>query len=199
MKNETLSSYLQQLGSSSPAPGGGSSAALSGAMGAALVSMVANLTTGREKYSQFQDLIDDVISRSQELIHVLTECITKDMRAFDGVMSALRMPKSSDKEKAERSQALQAAYIEATSAPVETAEKCLEVMKLAKSILNKSNKTAECDLLAAALEAHTGIKIALVNVNVNLEAIKDVHYVENMRAWSARIEREANNLLEAMK
>ena len=161
MKNATISEYLEQLGSSSPAPGGGSSAAVSGAMGAALVSMVANLTTGREKYSEFQDLISDVISRSQKLILELTDCIRKDMNAYDGVMAALRMPKVSDEEKSKRSQALQDAYKVAISAPVETAEKSLEVMRLAEKLLFKSNVNAACDLSAAAIEARAGILIAL--------------------------------------
>ena len=199
MKNATISEYLEQLGSSSPAPGGGSSAAVSGAMGAALVSMVANLTTGREKYSQFQDLISDVISRSQKLILELTDCIRKDMTAFDGVMSALRMPKISDDDKAKRSQALQEAYMKATAAPIDTAEKCLEVMKLAKSIIHKSNSTAECDLAAAALEAHAGIKIALVNVNVNLAAITVRDFVEIKRAWAENIEHDADKLLREIQ
>ncbi len=199
MKNVTISEYLEQLGSSSPAPGGGSSAAVSGAMGAALVSMVANLTTGREKYSEYQALISDVISRSQKLILDLTACIRKDMNAFDDVMSALRMPKSTEQEKAERSFALQEAYMKATAAPIETAEKCLEVMKLAKSIIHKSNATAECDLVAAALEAHAGIKIALVNVNVNLAAITVRDFVEFKREWAENIDNEADKLLREIQ
>ncbi|MBQ7592764.1 MAG: cyclodeaminase/cyclohydrolase family protein [Synergistaceae bacterium] len=199
MKNATISEYLEQLGSSSPAPGGGSSAAVSGAMGAALVSMVANLTTGREKYSEFQDLISDVISRSQKLILELTDCIRKDMNAYDGVMAALRMPKVSDEEKSKRSQALQDAYKVAISAPVETAEKSLEVMRLAEKLLFKSNVNAACDLSAAAIEARAGILIALENVNVNLPGVKDAEYVGKMRAWVSEIDAASEKLLREIR
>ena len=123
---KAIADYLCDLASSSPAPGGGSSAALSGAMGAALVSMVANLTKGREKYSAHQALITETLERTEKLIPELTDCIRKDMNAFDGVMAAYRMPKDSDSQKAERSRAIQEAYKAATSAPVETAEKSLE-------------------------------------------------------------------------
>ena len=193
--NTEIAAYLSALASSSPAPGGGSCAGLSGAMGAALVSMVANLSTGREKYAEYQEIITETLTRTNTLIPELTECIHKDMAAFDGVMSALRMPKDSEEQKAERSKALQEAYKTATSAPVETAEKCLEVMRLAEGLLHKSNATAASDLTVAGLEARAGILIALENVNVNLAAIRDSEYVTRMRAWAENIDTESQRLL----
>ena len=91
----TIGGYLDALASNAPAPGGGSSAALSGAMGAALVSMVANLTAGREKYAAHQELVSETLNRTSSLIRELTECVQKDMKAFDGVMAAYRLPKDS--------------------------------------------------------------------------------------------------------
>ena len=199
MNNATISEYLEKLSSSAPAPGGGSSAAVSGAMAAALVSMVANLTIGREKYSEFQELMSEVISQAQRLILDLTACIRKDMNAYDGVIAALRMPKSTEQEKAKRSQALQDAYKVAIAAPVETAEKSREVMELAARLLFRSNVNAACDLSAAALEARAGILIAIENVNVNLPGIKDSEYVWNMRAWASEIEADSKNLLEEIR
>ena len=199
MKDTSIGKYLTDLGSSSPAPGGGSSAALSGAMGAALVSMVANLSVGREKYSEFQDLICETLSRAEKLISELTFCIKKDMTAFDGVMAAFRMSKNNEEEKSARSAAIQNAYKTATAAPVETAEKCLEVMTLAEKLLFKSNSTAACDLSAAAIEARAGILIALENVNVNLAAIHDTEYVIKMRSWVENIESESKNLLDIIR
>lgn len=194
--NAKITEYLSALASSSPAPGGGSCAGLSGAMGAALVSMVANLSTGRAKYAEHQDIITETLTRTSSLIPELTECIHKDMTAFDGVMAALRMPKDSDEQKAARSQALQDAYKTATGVPVETAEKCLEVMRLAEGLLHKSNATAASDLSAAGLEARAGILIALENVNVNLAAIRDAEYVARMWAWAENIDTESNRLLD---
>ena len=191
-----IAAYLSALASSSPAPGGGSCAGLSGAMGAALVSMVANLSTGRAKYADYQELITETLNRTGSLIPELTECIHKDMTAFDGVMSALRMPKDSDEQKAERSKALQDAYKTATGTPVETAEKCLEVMRLAEGLLHRSNATAACDLSVAGLEARAGILIALENVNVNLSAIHDSGYAAEMRKWAENIDTESQRLLD---
>ena len=197
--NTTIGGYLSSLGSSSPAPGGGSSAAISGAMGAALVSMVASLTVGREKYAVHEELAAKTLERAQGLIHSLTECVSKDMTAFDGVMAAFRMPKATDSERAARSEAVQSAYKTATGAPVETAEKCLEVMRLAEGLLFKSNVTAACDLSAAALEARAGILIALENVNVNLSAIRDSEYVKGMREWAESIDGESGRLLAVIR
>ena len=195
IQSTTIGGYLDALASNAPAPGGGSSAALSGAMGAALVSMVANLTAGREKYAAYQELVSATLNRTSTLIHELTECVQKDMKAFDGVMAAYRLPKASP----ERSQAIQEACKAATAAPVETAEKSLEVMRLAEGLLHKSNVTAACDLSAAALEARAGILIAIENVNVNLAAIHDTEYVSTMRKWAENIDAESQRLLDVIR
>lgn len=195
----TIGKFLQELGSSAPAPGGGSTGALAGAMGAALVSMLCNLTLGREKYAQYQEFNAETLKKSDALIHELTECITKDMTSYDSVMEALKLPKDTEEEKAKRSERLQEAYKSATSAPIETAEKCLEVMKLAYGLAGKSNKSAECDLLAAALNANSGIAIAIVNVKVNLLCIKDSEYVGKMCYWADRITREASDILNRIR
>lgn len=196
---KAIADYLSDLASSSPAPGGGSSAALSGAMGAALVSMVANLTKGREKYFAHQALITETLERTEKLLPELTECIQKDMNSFDGVMAAYRMPKNSDEQKTERSRAIQEAYKAATGAPVETAEKSLEAMKLAESLLHKSNVTVAVDLVAAAIEARAGILIAIENVNVNLAIIRDENYVNEMRKWAENIDAESQRLLAVIR
>lgn len=195
----TIGKFLQELGSSAPAPGGGSTAALSGAMGAALVSMLCNLTIGREKYSQYEAFNTETRKKSDSLIHELTECITKDMTSYDSVIEALKLPKDSEEEKKLRSEKLQEAYKSAASAPIETAEKCLEVMQLAYSLVGKSNKTAECDLLAAALNANSGIAIAIVNVKINLVSIKDSDYVGKICYWVDRIMREASEILKKIR
>lgn len=194
-----IGDYLAELASSAPAPGGGSCAALSGAMGAALVSMVANLTVGREKYADFQELALGSAHKAQALVHELTDCVRKDMNAFDGVMAAFRLPKATDDQKAERSRAVQEAYKTATRAPVETAEKCLEVMRLAEGLLGKSNVTAAVDLSAGALEARAGILIALENVNVNLAAIRDEVYVGEMSKWAEDIDAESQRLVAVIR
>ncbi|MBR0204013.1 MAG: cyclodeaminase/cyclohydrolase family protein [Synergistaceae bacterium] len=179
----TLIDFISELGSDSPAPGGGAAAALSGSMAAALVSMVANLTLGREKYAEFQDAAEKAVDRADALMYELLECINNDMSAFEGVMNALRMPKSNDTEKAKRSQALQESYKAAILAPVETINKCLEAMKLAVKLKGNSNPNVESDLKAAVFLANAGIDAALENVNINLSAINDPEYREQMTSW----------------
>ena len=199
MKDVTIRKYLADLGSSMPSVGGGGAGALSGAMGAALVSMVANLSLGREKYAAFQDLISETLSEAEALASDLTECIGKDMIAFDQVIQAFRLPKSTDEEKAVRSEAVQNAYKIAASAPADVAEKCIEVMQLAEGLLFRSNATAASDLTVAALEARTGILVSLENVNVNLAVIRDEEYVSRMRAWAENIDKESQRLLELIR
>ena len=180
---DSIIDFLDDLASDSPAPGGGAAAAISGAMAAALVSMVANLTLGREKYAEFHDLVEKVEDDATFLRFELLKCARKDMSAFDGVMEALRMPKTTDSEKAEREQALQEAYKTAILAPVETINNCLEVMRLALMLKGKSNPNVLSDLKAAAIFAQAGINTALENVEINLSAINDPEYKKQMSSW----------------
>ena len=172
---------------------------MSGAMGAALVSMVANLSLGREKYAAFQDLISETLSETEKLAADLNECMTKDSNAFDCVIQAFRLPKNTDEEKAARSQAVQNAYKIAASVPAETAEKCLRVMQLAEGLLFKSNVTAASDLSVGAIQARAGILTALENVYVNLAVIRDAEYVSEMRTWAENIDAESQRLLNVIR
>lgn len=196
--NVTINDFLADLASDSPAPGGGSAAALSGAMAAALVSMVANLTLGREKYAEFQDLAKESAFKAESLRLELIQCVNNDMSAFEGVMNALRMPKSNDTEKAKRSQALQESYKTAILAPVETINKCLDVMKLALKLTGRSNPTVSSDLKAAAIHAQAGIDTALENVDINLSAIHDPEYKEQMLSWVEKVEDDSEKLYDAI-
>ncbi|MBQ4469093.1 MAG: cyclodeaminase/cyclohydrolase family protein [Synergistaceae bacterium] len=194
--NRTIDDFLADLASDSPAPGGGSAAALSGALGAALVSMVANLTVGRQKYAEFNDLAEDSAKKAEALRLELIQCVNKDMSAFDGVMDALRMPKGTDEEKAKRSQALQESYKTAILAPVETINNCLEVMRLAAELTGKSNPNAASDLKAAAIHAQAGIDTALENVEINLSAINDPDYKVQISSWVDKVEEASEALYD---
>ena len=199
IKTVTVSDFLAELGSGSPAPGGGSVAALSGAMGAALVSMLCNLTAGRPKYADYDALARETLTKSEALTQRLLDCLRDDMSSYNGVIAALRLPKSTDDEKAERSRALQDAYKSATSAPTNTINNCLEVMRLSKNLLGKSNATAACDLAAAGIEAHAGILIAMDSIRANLAVIHDAEYVKRVRAWAENAEHEAEELLREIQ
>ena len=195
IRTTTIGEFLAELGSSSPAPGGGSVAALSGAMGAALVSMLCNLTIGKAKYAEYEDFARETLAKSEAITHDLLDCLKDDMTAYNGVIAAMRLPKDTD----ERSRALHEAYKSATSAPEHTINNCLEVMRLAKSLLGRSNPTAACDLAAAGIEAHAGIFIAMDSINANLAVIHDADYVARVKAWAENTEREAEKLLREIQ
>jgi len=195
----TVKAFTEKLASSAPAPGGGSAAALSGALGAALISMVCNLTVGKAKYIEHEPLVRETLAKSDDLVAKLLDAIQKDTDAFDSVMAAFSMPKETDEQKAARSEAIQNAYKVAIASPEATAEYCLAVMKLAESLLGKSNVNAVSDLAVGATQAHAGIKGALANVRINLPSMKDAAYVAEKKSWAERLEKEAAVLLQIVE
>jgi formiminotetrahydrofolate cyclodeaminase len=195
----TIKDFTAKLASDAPAPGGGSAAALSGALGAALVSMVCNLTVGKPKYAPHETLVRDVLAKSGEMKEKLLDAIQKDTDAFDAVIAAFGLPKETDAQKAARSSAIQTAYKTAVASPEATAEYCLTVMRLAESLVGKSNVNAASDLAVGATQACAGLKGALANVQINLPAIKDVAYAAEKRAWAERAEKEAGELLHSVE
>ncbi|MCJ7698390.1 MAG: cyclodeaminase/cyclohydrolase family protein [Thermoplasmata archaeon] len=172
--------FLDELASSSPAPGGGSVAALSGALGAALSSMVCNLTRGKQGYEAAQDEIKEILQRSEELRKHLTELIDKDTEAFNEVMKALTMPKETEDQKEHRRHAMQIAFKHAADVPLETARKCTQILDVARIVAEKGNKNSISDAAVSALMAQTGLQAAMLNVRINLCSIKDAEYVQKV-------------------
>ncbi len=195
----TVKGFVETLASDAPAPGGGSAAALSGALGAGLVSMVCRLTLGKPKYAAYEELVKETLTKSDALVTKLLDAIQKDTDAFDSVMAAFGMPKETDEQKAARGAAIQTAYKVAIASPVATAEFCLAVMLLAESLLNKSNTNAVSDLAVGATQAYAGLKGALANVQINLPSIKDASYVAEKKAWVGCVERDALKLLQTVE
>ena len=195
----TVKGFVETLASDAPAPGGGSAAALSGALGAGLVSMVCRLTLGKPKYAAYEELVKETLTKSDALVTKLLDAIQKDTDAFDSVMAAFGMPKETDEQKAARGAAIQAAYKVAIASPVATAEFCLSVMLLAESLLNKSNTNAVSDLAVGATQAYAGLKGALANVQINLPSIKDASYVAEKKTWADSVEKDALKLLQTVE
>lgn len=172
--------FLDELASSSPAPGGGSVAALSGALGAALSSMVCNLTRGKQGYEAAQDEIKEILQQSEELRKQLTELIDKDTEAFNEVMIALKMSKETEEQKEHRRHAIQNAFKHAADVPLETARKCTQILDVARIAAEKGNKNSISDAAVSALMAQTGLQAAMLNVRINLCSIKDAEYVHKV-------------------
>lgn len=165
--------YLEVLKSDAPAPGGGSVSALAGAQGVALFMMVADLTIGKEKYADYQEVCREAKEKGKALYEELTAGIDKDTEAFNLVSAAFKMPKDTDEEKAARKQAIADGTLVATEVPFRTMQLGYEGLMLAKSMIGKSNPNAASDLGVAILNLTGCIKGAWLNVKINLPGVKD--------------------------
>jgi len=173
-----IDTFLNELASSSPAPGGGSIAALSGALGIALTSMVCNLTIGKEKYKKHEKEIKETLKKSEKLRKELTKLIDEDANAFNDVIKAFKMPKETEEQKTKRSKAIQESYKKAASVPLKTAETCEKILNLSQIVAEKGNKNSITDVAVSAIMAEAAIKSAILNVEINLGSIKDEKYVK---------------------
>jgi len=182
LTDKSVSNFLDELASNAPAPGGGSVAALSGALGAALVSMVCNLTLGKKGYEDVQGDIDDLLSQSEALRQRLTDLLEEDVKAYTGYSMAAKMPRGTDEEKSERSKAMLAALKVATDVPLGIAEAAVEVMDLCMPAAEKGNKWAVSDAGVAVLMAEAALRSAALNVLINLGTLKDEAFVADRRA-----------------
>lgn len=174
--DKTLKEFNEVLGSDAPAPGGGSVAALSGSLGANLAAMVCRLSISRPELVEFKLLLEENLKIAGHLSGALEDHVDRDTEAFNEVMTGFRMPKSTEDEKLARSQAIQEGYKKALQSPLDIAEDCLKVLEVANNILGKTNPNTLSDLGVAALEAHTGLEGAVMNVLINLPSIKDREY-----------------------
>jgi formiminotetrahydrofolate cyclodeaminase len=179
LTDKPVSRFLDELASSAPAPGGGSVAALSGAMGAALVSMVCNLTVGKKKYADVEQDIKVILEESEGLRHRLVELLQADVKAYTAVSQAMKMPRVTDEEKAIRAEVMQKALKHATEVPLQVAEACVEVMALCQPAAEKGNKNAVSDAGVAVLMAEAGLRSAALNVLINLGWIKDQSFTSD--------------------
>lgn len=177
--NETIQGFLDGLASSAPTPGGGGAAAISGAMGAALLSMVCNLTIGKKKYVEVEEELKGILVQSEALRAKLTGMIADDVEAFDAVMAAYGLPKSSDAEKAARSAKIQEVLKVATDVPLACCKACREVIDLAQAVADKGNLNVISDAGVAVLSAHAGLRSAALNVYVNAKGLDDRAFAQS--------------------
>jgi methenyltetrahydrofolate cyclohydrolase len=173
--------FIAKLASEAPAPGGGSASALFGALGTALVSMVANLTVGKEKYAAHEELMQEVLEETNELIESFNILIERDTEVYNAVGEVMLMPKSTDEEKAVRKDAMQKALKEATIVPFAMMELSEKALKVLEKSVGHSNPNAVSDLGVGALGLKTTMQGAWLNVLINLKSIKDDVFVAAYR------------------
>ena len=173
VKDSTVEQFLAAVASPTPTPGGGSVSALAGALSVALSRMVAGLARGKAGFEGVESELAQIETRGKAIQARLEALVDEDSRAYDTVIAAMRMPKSSDREKAARVDAMQAAYRKATEVPLETMERCVEALELAEAAAKKGNRSATTDAAVAILLAESAIRGASLNCAVNLASIRD--------------------------
>ncbi len=169
----TVERFVDEVSSNSPAPGGGSVAALAGSLGAALAAMVANLTVGKAGYESAWAPLSTLAERAQVLKAALLRAVDEDTKAFDDVLAAMRQPKLTEEQKAARSSAIAVAYEKATAVPLATARLCLQALELTEQAAASGNRNSASDAGVGALLAKAGLDAALMNVRINLPSVKE--------------------------
>jgi formiminotetrahydrofolate cyclodeaminase len=194
--SKSVTSFLDELASNSPAPGGGSVAALSGALGSALTSMVCRLTIGKKKYAGVETEMKAVLESSEKLRALFVRLVDDDTDAFNKVMEAYSLPKETDDQKVLRSAAIQAATKEATLVPLEVMKHGIDALALARSVAVSGNANSASDAGVSALLIGACIEAASLNVRINLAGISDTEFTEWKASEVASIRKTGKEAVE---
>jgi glutamate formiminotransferase / formiminotetrahydrofolate cyclodeaminase len=181
-----LTGFVEALGSSSPAPGGGSVSALAASMSAGLSSMVASLTYGKKGYTEHDAEMDAVGVRAQAEKDALLDAVDDDTAAFDALMAAFRLPKGTPEKEAEKKSAVEAAAKGAALVPLSVLERCPALLELAAAVEAKGNQNSLSDAGVSALQARAAAQGAYYNVLINLKSLEDAAFVAETRARADR-------------
>lgn len=194
-----LYDFADELASDSPAPGGGSVAALNGSLSAGLSAMVGNLTYGKKQYAEVKDVMVDVAEKAQKLKDFFTDAIDRDTEAFDKVMAAFGLPKGTPAETGARDQAIQDATKEATLVPFSVLEKTQETVELALIMAEKGNQNSLSDSGVAGLTAAAAAEGALYNVMINLAGIDDEAFKAEIAQKAAQVNAKVQEIAAQVK
>ncbi len=187
----TVKNFLDKVAGSDPVPGGGSIAALNGAIASALGAMVANLTIGKKNYADCEEQMKEIATLANEKMRQFTADIDRDSEAYDRVFACFKMPKATDEEKALRSAAIQEATKHAAEVPMEVARAALSLMDMLADVALHGNRNAVTDSCVAMMSARTAVLGAILNVRINLSSLKDTDYAVRMQTEADELERSA--------
>jgi len=196
MYKDSLRSYIDDLAAKKPAPGGGSAAALSASLGVALISMVANFTLGKEKYKPVERDVEAILTTSETLRKKLLVLVDEEVYGYELVSGAYRLPKESDEQKQKRTQEIQKALKGAMSAPFEVCRASFEALKLTPELAEKGNSNLISDVGVAVSFLHSAFQSALLNVQINLDGIKDNDFLAKTKKMLEPWEEEVSLLSE---
>lgn len=175
-----IDEFLQRLSDKDPVPGGGSVAALEVAMGAALISMVCELTLGKAAYAEVGEEVEDIRGAAVSSRHEARRLVDADAAAFDKVAQAMKLPRQTDEEKAARRQVMQQALKDAVGPPLDTMRVAAGAMPLAVRLAGIGNKNAISDVGSGAHALRAGFFAAKLNVDINLASIRDEDFIKNV-------------------
>jgi glutamate formiminotransferase/formiminotetrahydrofolate cyclodeaminase len=198
-----LTDFVDEVSRESPAPGGGSIAALAGSLGAALTSMVSNLSANIKGSEDIDDLLNEASEKCQEIKFNLVKAIDDDTNAFNTYMDARRMPAKTDEEKIAREDAMLAGLKEAVMVPLSTAKNSLEAIKIAELVVKHGNPNSITDVGVGAQSSYTGVLGGIYNVLINLKDIGDESFNADMREQCNALKKEGlerlNNVLSQVE
>lgn len=187
----TVKDFLDKVAGKEPVPGGGSIAALSGALASALATMVARLTIGKKGYEASDEVMQHAQTLTAHLLDEFVVLIDKDSEAYNEVFACFKLPKATDEEKAARSIAIQNATKQAALIPMEVARKALDIMPVIADIARLGNRNAITDASVAMMSARSAVLGALLNVRINLSSLKDKEFVSRLQTEADQIEQAA--------
>jgi glutamate formiminotransferase/formiminotetrahydrofolate cyclodeaminase len=183
-----VTDFIDEVSRESPAPGGGSIAALAGALGASLSSMVANLTANKRSSEEVDEILNEAAEEAQEIKAVLVNGIDADTDAFNAYMEARRLPQKTDEEKEIKHEAEQNGLKQAVHVPLNTAKLSYEAIKIAGIVVEHGNPNSITDVGVGAQIAYTGVKGGIYNVLINLKDIDDKDFVSEMKKACSELE-----------
>ncbi|MGB5896069.1 MAG: glutamate formimidoyltransferase [Ignavibacteriaceae bacterium] len=190
-----VTDFVDEVSRESPAPGGGSIAALAGALGASLSSMVSNITANKRGSEKVDDILNDAAIRCQEIKNALVKAVDDDTNAFNAYMDARRLPNKTSDEKKNREDAMQAGLKQAVMVPLGTAKQSYDVIEIAESVAKNGNPNSITDVGVGAQSAYTGVLGGIYNVLINLKDIKDDNFNNEMRKTCAALKEKAQKKL----
>jgi glutamate formiminotransferase/formiminotetrahydrofolate cyclodeaminase len=186
--------FLDKLAAGTPAPGGGAASAHVGAVGAALVAMVARLTIGKKKYAQVETEMAAILEQAELLRIALQSAVEKDSIAFEMVMAAYKLPKETEAEQQTRNLAIEQALLGASQVPLDVARKAVKLLKLAAQVISQGNINAISDGGAAASMARAALSAAGLNVRINAQSLHDQNMAQNLLVEIQGVEERAQDL-----
>ena len=196
---ESTLSFIDQVAAATAAPGGGSAAAYAGALGAALVEMVAGLTLGKKKYSAVEPEMQAIRIQAARLRAELSHGVEDDSAAFEAVLGAMRLPKSNDRQQQARQAAIQVATVNAAHVPLHAAANAVKVMELAEKCARDGNVNAISDAMTASQLAHAAVTSAGYNVRINLKSLEDQTASGKMLQELGELETTAEKLAKQIR